>query len=56
MIEKLKDVHNKRKSDVLYVDNVITSPDISIVNAAPLRVYSDLVSDHIPLKVDLSFT
>lgn len=41
---------------VWYIDNVIVSPDISIVNANPLYVYSDLVSDHIPLKVDLSFT
>lgn len=40
---------------VYYIDNIITSPDITIVSVEALRVFSELVSDHIPLKAHLSF-
>lgn len=35
------------------IDNIITSPNIDIVNAFSLDVYSQLSSDHIPFVADL---
>ena len=43
------------QGNVFYVDNIITSGNIKIVDVKRINVYKDLVSDHIPLVAKLSF-
>lgn len=38
---------------VYYIDNIITSSDIKIVNAKPINDYNKLSSDHLPLYAEL---
>ena len=44
-------------SDLYYIDNIITSPDITIRNVFPLpTAYGPLSSDHIPFVADVEVT